>query len=1024
LFLPLSTLLDDIQLRSIAMEHDEEHKPPPIRTSSPAISTFVLYAERSICFGEHNELKGGDIGVHAIAQSSYGVQLKAGARSVIDERYNVYSPSIRLEKHVKVGVVQTNSLDDDGVAIGSPLPFPVRTMPAPPLSSTSNGDTDVTVVAGEVRALLPGDYGTANVVGILLLNPGSYTFKGVTLTDGAKLFAIAGVVQLNISGNLVAGRHVHVSTSFDRPADNLRIGISGYDKVPGQPTASFGNGCFIRALLATPHGTLAMADHTRAIGAFMGFDITLGADVCVDFQCGFPSDGEGNQGNQPLSGYYGPNPNPNIAPLVGPVPPDTSITLSIGLPMRDSAGLQSLADELTDPMNAKFRQYLTPAQFSQSYAPTDADYQSLKDWATSNGFTLSSTFSNNLLLGVTSTAARIQAALYVNLVHRLNSEGAPFVTVDREPSIDLAVPILRITGLTDFYPPQAHGSANGTGSNTDYRAADIRAAYLGSDARVNGLNGSGEVVGIVAFALYNPSDVVNYNRLQTINITSDVSSVLMSPAPTGYNAEVALDIETVQAIAPAANIVVFTSGNGDVIYNAMASYDPPLTCVTTSWTFGGATDNIQQAILSMTVLGVSCFCVSQDFGDVGDPNNNVNVPWQTLVGGTTLSTNPLIQGPTGTPPTYPIPYYAGETTLNLNPPPKGKGITGGGVMNGVVPGCNCFPYPSCCGNPVPIPIYQQAIQSTSSQTNGGSLKYRNYPDVAWLANNVEIYYSGGVGSYWGTSIAAPMWAGFLALANQYKKQVDSTGSKIGFINPTLYGIGVTRGSANDLYALCFNDIADGVSNYNSFPNTTGYTSVPGYDLCTGLGTPKPALLYQLISGTPLSNNQPLNFIHWQIGTGKDDAGGGFHGSSVTATIYMDPTLSLKETFKVTLRKNSDPHWDNWSTHSGEIAIPTLSDMGVSLPAVTPSQPIGGFQLHLEQSNDGLGADNWDVTSLAVSLYNEPYSSSTAICQLNRVGTNKLQDGSTGLVRLSLSRGDSGNGPDSDIYSPGPGSGCP
>ena len=125
-----------------------------------------------------------------------------------------------------------------------------------------------------------------------------------------------------------------------------------------------------------------------------------------------------------------------------------------------------------------------------------------------------------------------------------------------------------------------------------------------------------------------------------------------------------------------------------------------------------------------------------------------------------------------------------------------------------------------------------------------------------IAQNVEINF-GGPGEHSGAPCAAaPLWAAYIALVNQLIKQTDPAAGLASSVNPTLYDIGLTRGAAVDLYAACFNDIADGGSNANGFPGgitglNLGFTSVPGYDLCTGLGSPKPGLITQLGSPTPL-----------------------------------------------------------------------------------------------------------------------------------------------------------------------------
>ena len=101
---------------------------------------------------------------------------------------------------------------------------------------------------------------------------------------------------------------------------------------------------------------------------------------------------------------------------------------------------------------------------------------------------------------------------------------------------------------------------------------------------------------------------------------------------------------------------------------------------------------------------------------------------------------------------------------------------------------------------------------------------RNSPDVAAEANTDNyICYDGGCGGGWGgTSFAAPRWAGYLALANQ--QAVSHNDKPIGFINPTLYTLGL--GSSHATY---FHDITSG-------SNGT-YSCQTGYDLVTGWGSP-------------------------------------------------------------------------------------------------------------------------------------------------------------------------------------------
>jgi subtilase family serine protease len=115
---------------------------------------------------------------------------------------------------------------------------------------------------------------------------------------------------------------------------------------------------------------------------------------------------------------------------------------------------------------------------------------------------------------------------------------------------------------------------------------------------------------------------------------------------------------------------------------------------------------------------------------------------------------------------------------------------------------------------------------------------RNGPDVSANAN-FSFYTCADqttclAGSYGGTSFAAPIWAGYIALVNQ---QLVANGQPtIGFINPTIYSQNVTSS-----YAADFHDITSGSSG--------SYSATTGYDLVTGWGSPNSGLLGALAGST-------------------------------------------------------------------------------------------------------------------------------------------------------------------------------
>lgn len=977
--------------------------------ANPTINQFVLYAERSIRLGNYSHALEGDVGVRsAIASAATQKEDDAAAQLIVGRHgkcRDLFAPSTWLEIYSEVRDVYTNSLARaEDIGIGAKHEFP-DCMPALPLAMALGRGADLTVERHKQKSLVPGTYGAITLLydSELWLASGQYTFASLRMDEGAKLLGDPGGVQLGIVGSLWTDKRARIAPHREEAkAQDFNIAVAGSDDVDTKspvanslnsasrdedaadeevwhgaqkPVVVIGEETELRALLAAPHGTVLLRDGARVKGAIAGFDIDVRENVHAEFQDGFPINPQGQQGSQQLTGYFGV-PNPSIAPLVGPVPNNTVIALAIGLPVRDAAGLTGLIASFSDPKNASFRKFLTQAQFNTTYGATDSDYAALKNWATNiAGFTVTATYPNNLLLSVNATAALIEQAFYVNLVYRKRQDGSSFVTVDRNPSLDLTVQILEINGFNDYILP---GHSNGTGSGGTFAAADLRNAYIGVSSPLQSLDGSGQVVGIVDFATFNSTDITSYAQGQVPALVSpNVTIVATEGGSPGANSaiEATGDVELVLAMAPNAQILFFQGSTGitghlDDIFHAMATSATPLTVVSCSLWFSYS-DNVNQAIGQMAVNGVSMFMASGDFGSSTNHSSN-NFVNQTLVGGTLLNTNAV-----GAGGVYPSNYYAGETAW----PSSAGGVLG-----------------------VNIPDYQLGVSMAS---NGGSTTSRNYPDVAMVAVGLEVFFSGSFTSFNGTSAGAPLWAGFTALVNQANAQAGGPG-KSGFLNPTIYDIGLTQGTADDLYSICFNDIVSG--------SNGAFTAVAGYDLCTGWGTPTGALINQLSSQTPLTNNQPLTLIRFIITTGGADLGGGLHGSGATATV----SLKNGDTFTVRLKTTSQSNWNNGSINTLDFPIPTTDDQGNPIAPLTESNGIAGVTINQVQSNPGWSANNWDIAALQVSLFNP---GSPHVCQLNLVGTSVLQDGNIGLVRLSLTKGSSGNGPSSPEFLTGPSSGC-
>jgi subtilase family serine protease len=205
--------------------------------------------------------------------------------------------------------------------------------------------------------------------------------------------------------------------------------------------------------------------------------------------------------------------------------------------------------------------------------------------------------------------------------------------------------------------------------------------------------------------------------------------------------------------------------------------------------------------------------------------------------------------------------------------------------------------------------------------NQGSTTMRNLPDVALVANNLNIVWGNDfIGSSTdfaegGTSLAAPLWAGFMALVNQ---QAAADGHPpIGFVNPALYAIGKSTN-----YLSCFHDITVG-SNTNS-ASPTKYHAVAGYDLCTGWGTMIGANLMAALLAPPsetLLITPPLGF------SSQGSSDGPF---SVTTQTY---TLTDTGATPLTWNLANDAGWLTVSTTDGTLNPGASTTVTVSLNPV-------------------------------------------------------------------------------------------
>jgi kumamolisin len=488
---------------------------------------------------------------------------------------------------------------------------------------------------------------------------------------------------------------------------------------------------------------------------------------------------------------------------------------------------------------------ISTSELADRYGADPADAQLVAEVLGSYGLTVTSTHLASRRLMVSGTIAAMQAAFgtTLNAVTSPHPDGSGDVQ-HRYRTGALSVParlsglVTAVLGLDDR--PQARpqfrrGPAFGARSTTgpeDGTPAPAPAAAKGGPLTAPqvasfyqfpaGTDGTGHTVAIVELGGgYTASDLSTYFsglKLSVPSVTAvGVDGGSNSPGQAA-DGEVELDIEVVGGVAPGARQVVYFGPNTDqgfidAISEAVHATPTPIA-VSISW--GQSEDQwsaqsrtaMDQAFADGAALGVTVTVAAGDNGSSDDPSGQTTVhcdfpassPNALACGGTRLVGNTS--------------SFAITSEVVWNELASNEGAGGGGVSD-------VFPVPS-----------YQAHAGVPASAGGGGVG-RGVPDVAGNADPVTGYLvvtDGQQQPIGGTSAVAPLWAGLIA------RLAQATGKKFGLLQPLLYA-GVTPGTA----AAGFNDIVSG--------DNGAYKAGPGWDACTGLGSPNGAALVTLLGGT-------------------------------------------------------------------------------------------------------------------------------------------------------------------------------
>jgi kumamolisin len=511
------------------------------------------------------------------------------------------------------------------------------------------------------------------------------------------------------------------------------------------------------------------------------------------------------------------------APLAGARPAgplDTSERAELTLVLRRRADLP--AGLVAGPT------VLTSGELAERYGADPADTELVRQTLTGLGLAVTAVHPASRRVKVAGTLGELSGVFGVTLQLVTSTGPGGQVVTHRYREGALYLPaalagvVLAVLGLDTRPQFRAHfrtAPAAAAAPGTSYPPNQVADLY-GFPA---GTTGAGQTIAVIELGGgFSASDLSTYFGGLNIAVPSvtavsvDGASNAPGSDPTGADVEVNLDIDVIGAAAPgAAQLVYFAPNNGDqgfvdAISDAAHASPAPIAISISwgqsedSWTAQGRSA-MDAALADAAVLGITVCAASGDNGSgdaVTDGQAHADFP----------ASSPHALGCGGTK----LLASAGTITSEVvwNETATGHGAGGGGVSDQ-------FALPSW-----------QATAGVPAQANGTSGGGRGVPDVAGNADpetGYQVYADGQAQVVGGTSAVAPLWAALVS------RLAEATGQRFGLIQPALYA-GVTPGA--DVPGL--RDITSG--------DNGAYAAGPGWDACTGLGSPDGAGLVARLQG--------------------------------------------------------------------------------------------------------------------------------------------------------------------------------
>lgn len=520
---------------------------------------------------------------------------------------------------------------------------------------------------------------------------------------------------------------------------------------------------------------------------------------------------------------------------LGAADPGAELSLSVLLHPKDGRALAEAVRDASDPSLPGYGRYFSAEELRRLVSPGWQDIDAVVAWLNDAGLSTEEPAGARTVIRAHGPVEKIARALEAPFgayavdggTRGARGAHATRLAIEEEPRIPAALaPLVRgIAGLNTFPParifpppiakpirfrggrvPPERGPAGGYSPVAIREAYEIPQEATGADERVAILEFGG------GFSL---DDFTHFCREFGLPETA-AGEVSVRGAKNDFrgrtgdaDVEVALDMDWVRATAPEAHVELWWAPNTDTgwvdflarVLDAPEERRPTVVSISWGMTEDGFStsrryDQTRQLFQACALAGVTFVCASGDAGAsdemLGTPGfdgqRHVDfpsiVPEVTAVGGTKL-----VEG------------ARGYTESVWNDGAKG-GASGGGFSRFIR-----------------VPEWQR-------DSVGKRASMRGVPDVAAVASpdpGLAIRVRKQWTAAGGTSVAAPIWAGVLALVNQARRQAGRP--RLGAANPALYA----------LPSSVFHDVLKGDNGYGG---VTGFAAGKGWDAVTGLGSPR------------------------------------------------------------------------------------------------------------------------------------------------------------------------------------------